>query len=119
MIDLSFVPLEELRKIRSADLPRTEKAARLAAACRLNALYAIKTAGSGHIGSSFSSLDVVTWLHLFEKTADDVYFSSKGHDVPGLYALMTALETMEFSKLGQLRRLGGLPGHPDVYVPGI
>ena len=60
--------------------------------CRLNALVAVKRAGSGHLGSSFSAMDVVAHL-LFEElnTAAvgwehpdrDVYFSSKGHDVPG------------------------------------
>ena len=33
---------------------------------RLNILYMIAKAGSGHIGSSFSSLDIVSWLFLAE-----------------------------------------------------
>ena len=54
----------------------------------------IAYAGSGHIGSSFSSLDIVSWLFLEEMEKDatgkyrDVYFSSKGHDAPGLYAVV-------------------------------
>ncbi len=51
--------------------------------CRLNTLYMIARAGSGHVGSSFSSLDVVSWLYLNELKNDDLYFSSKGHDAPG------------------------------------
>ena len=60
--------------------------------CRANALTAVKRAGSGHLGSSFSALDLVVHL-LFEElnVAElgwehpdrDVFFSSKGHDVPG------------------------------------
>ena len=49
----------------------------------------------------------------------DVYFSSKGHDVPGLYAALYALGVIPRERLLRLRRLGGLDGHPDVGVPGI
>jgi transketolase len=114
-----YVPPREFQRLLSLKADDARKAAVFADACRLNALYAIKRAGSGHIGSTFSSLDIVTWLHLVEMGADDVYFSSKGHDVPGLYAVLTALGRLDFGFLHKLRRLGGLPGHPDVYVPGI
>jgi len=96
--------------------------------CRANALTMVKRAGSGHLGSSFSSLDIVIHL-LFDElnTAElgwdhpdrDVFFSSKGHDVPGLYAALHALGVVPTEKLLRLRRLGGLDGHPDVGVPGI
>ncbi|MGO8264165.1 transketolase, partial [Rhizobium ruizarguesonis] len=56
--------------------------------CSLNALYMIGRAGSGNIGSSFSSLDIVSWLLLEGMTGDYVYFSSKGHDAPGYYAAL-------------------------------
>ena len=74
-------------------------------------------------------MDVVAFL-LFEElnTARlgwehpdrDVYFSSKGHDVPGLYAALFAsrASSRAIGSCG-LRRLGGLDGHPDVGVPGI
>jgi transketolase len=122
---LYWVPLEELERIRRYEGDREVRAALFADACRLNALYMIARAGSGHIGSSFSSLDIVAWLYLEElhQTADsaknDVYFSSKGHDAPGLYAVLTALGRLPFSNIHALRRLGGLPGHPDVSVAGI
>ncbi len=86
---------------------------------RLNTLYMIARAGSGHIGSSFSSMDIVAWLHLEEMQGDDLYFSSKGHDAPGLYAVLIALGRLPFEKLHGLRRLSGLPGHPDVGVAGM
>ena len=44
----------------------------------------------------------------------DRYFSSKGHDVPGLYAVLAALGRLDFELIHALRRLDGLPGHPDV-----
>jgi transketolase len=55
----------------------------------------------------------------FEHPDRDVYFSSKGHDVPGLYAVLHALGVLPAERLLQLRRLGGLDGHPDIAVPGI
>ena len=84
-------------------------------------------AGSGHLGSTFSAMDIVAFL-LFEElnTVDvgwsspdrDVYFSSKGHDVPGLYSAPVALGVPSSERLMRLK-LGGLDGHPDVGVPGI
>jgi transketolase len=96
--------------------------------CRANALTAVKRAGSGHLGSSFSALDIVAhllWEELnvavvgWEHPDRDVFFSSKGHDVPGLYAALHALGVIPTERLLKLRRLGGLDGHPDVGVPGI
>lgn len=40
------------------------------------------------------------------------------HDSPGLYAVHTALNILPFDKIHALRRLDGLPGHPDVGTPG-
>ena len=49
----------------------------------------------------------------------DVYFSSKGHDVPGLYSVLFSLGVILKEQLLKLRRLGGLDGHPDVGIRGI
>ena len=86
----------------------------------------IMQAGSGHIGSSFSSTDLITWLWT-EDLRDpngsapdaDVYFSSKGHDAPALYSLLIATGRLGFDLLPKLRQLNGLPGHPDVSTPFI
>ncbi len=128
MPDLLLVPKSELDRIREADLPPDERLGLLADMCRLNALVAVKRAGSGHLGSTFSAMDIVAFL-LFEElniaavgwdSPDrDVYFSSKGHDVPGLYAALHALGPIPRERLLRLRRLGGLDGHPDVAIPGI
>jgi transketolase len=48
-----------------------------------------------------------------------VYFSSKGHDVPGLYAVLHSFGVISTERLLRLRREGGLDGHPDIRVPGI
>src|SRR6266536_6693473 len=111
---LRYVPTAEFDRIRALDADPVERASAFADACRLNALYMIERAGSGHPGTTFSSLDVVVWLHLEVLQEGDRYFSSKGHDAPGLYAVLTALGRLDFDLIHQLRRLDGLPGHPDV-----
>ena len=128
MPELRLVPKPELDRIRSADVDPDAKLALLADLCRLNALVAVKRAGSGHLGSTFSALDLVAHLLFeelnvaglgFDDPDRDVFFSSKGHDVPGLYAALHALGVVPQERLLRLRRLGGLDGHPDVGVPGI
>ena len=117
---LFWVPSTELERVRRAEGDRFARARCFADACRLNALYMIARAGSGHIGSTFSSLDLVSYLHLEVLRRDaeggplDLYFSSKGHDVPGLYAVLIGLGRLPKEKIHELRRLFGLPGHPDV-----
>jgi transketolase len=119
MPELHYVPLSELERLRRLPAEADARTAIFATCCRINALYMIAQAGSGHIGSSFSSLDIVSWLYLQELGEDDVYFSSKGHDAPGLYAVLLALGVIPFEQIHLLRRLGGLPGHPDVATPGM
>ena len=123
---LSYVPLEAFRAVRGLRVDAAARAAVLADLCRLNTLYMIMRAGSGHIGSSFSSTDIITWLWT-EALRDpnsgaagaDVYFSSKGHDAPALYSLLIALEKLDFDLIHRLRQIDGLPGHPDVATPFI
>ena len=131
MTDLVYAPASELARVRGLAIAPEERAALFANVGRLNALYMIARAGSGHIGTTFSCLDVVSWLFLEElRTADgshgaasggaaDIYFSSKGHDVPALYAILIGTERLPFEQLHTLRQLDGLPGHPDVGTPGI
>jgi len=123
---LTFAPAAAIDAIRRATEDRYERAALLADVCRLNTLYMIMQAGSGHIGSSFSSTDLITWLWTEElvdpnsgRPGADTYFSSKGHDAPALYALLLALGKLDFDLIHRLRRFGGLPGHPDVDTPFI
>jgi transketolase len=115
-VGLRYVPESEFARIRALDGDPHARAAAFADACRLNALYMIERAGSGHPGTTFSSLDIVTWLHLDVLGDGDRYFSSKGHDVPGLYAVLAALGQIDFDLIHELRRLDGLPGHPDVHA---
>ena len=114
MNQLSYLPRSEFDRVRSLAASREDRARLFATLARINTLYMIACAGSGHIGSSFSSLDIVSWLLLEELGDDGIYFSSKGHDAPGLYAALIGLGRIPFEKIHTLRRLGGLPGHPDI-----
>src|SRR5690349_20876732 len=96
--------------------------------CRANTLAAVKRAGSGHLGSSFSAMDIVVWLYYckldvarlgVDHPDRDIYFSSKGHDVPGQYSVLYSLGLLDEARFLKLRRLGGLDGHPDVGIAGI
>ena len=128
MLEIKLIPEEEFQRVRAADIKKYDKLGLLADMCRANALATVKRAGSGHLGSSFSSLDIVTFLYYSEMNTvelgtnhpdRDIYFSSKGHDAPGHYAVFFALGIVPAEQFINLRRLGGTHGHPDVSVPGM
>ena len=116
---LYYISYVEFERIRRLDLPRDQRTSIFADMCRLNALYMISRAGSGHIGSSFSSMDIICWLLLEEMTDDDIFFSSKGHDAPGYYSALIGMGRLDFDLIHKLRKIDGLPGHPDIGTPGI
>ena len=128
MIEISIIPESEFQRVREADIDKYLRLALLSDMCGANARATVKRAGSGHLGSSFSSLDVVTYLYhhemnLAEVGIDhpdrDIYFSSKGHDVPGHYAVLHSLSLLSEEQFEHLRRIDGTHGHPDVSIPGI
>ncbi len=93
-LELQFVPVSAFARVRVAEAPAVERARAFAALARINTLSMIAGAWSGHIGTSFSSLEIMSWLFLNELRdldkgpgACDIFFSSKGHDAPALYAM--------------------------------
>lgn len=118
---LYYVPEEEFSRIISLPINSIKKTKLFASLCRINTLYMIARAGSGHIGSSFSSMEIMSWIQLNEIVPGNgnVFFSSKGHDAPGYYNTMIGNGKLSFDLIHQLRQLGGLPGHPDIKTPGI
>ena len=123
MHKLQFAPLIELKRIMRIKDPFL-MCKILTDVLRINALYMIGQAGSGHPGTSFSAMDIMAWLWFEEmkqpnEEGGDTFFSSKGHDVPALYSILIAQEKLPFNTIHQLRRLNGLPGHPDVGTLGI
>jgi len=126
MVDIYIIPKKEFDRVWNSGIDYFSKLEIIADMNRANALASVKKAGSGHLGSSFSSLDISTFLYYHElnilsegqKSPDrDIYFSSKGHDVPGQYAVLYSLGLLPESQMLLLRRLEGLCGHPDVGTP--
>lgn len=124
----NLIKKEEFDKVKKIEERWSKKMQLFSDMCRFNTLVAVKKAGSGHLGSSLSAMDITTHLYLNEMNVldvgldspdRDIYFSSKGHDVPGLYSLFFALGIIPEQKLLMLRRLNGLDGHPEVRQPGI
>jgi transketolase len=126
MVDIYIIPKTEFNRVWNSGIDYFSKLGIIADMNRANALASVKKAGSGHLGSSFSSLDISTFLYYHElnilsagqKSPDrDIYFSSKGHDVPGQYAVLYSLGLLPEKQMLLLRRLEGLCGHPDVSTP--
>lgn len=127
-MSIRIIPEEEFRRIQGANIDPFDRLAILADMNRVNTLASVKKAGSGHLGSSFSAMDIVTFLYYAEMNVTalgvdhpdrDIYFSSKGHDVPGLYAVLFSLGILPKEQFLGLRRIGGTCGHPDVSTAGI
>ena len=85
----------------------------LADGCRLNAVTAVQIAGSGHLGTSLSSLDIMVAVRAFldgdkfltSSPSGAIFFSSKGHDAPAYYATMHLCGELKDEDLFSLRRL--------------
>ncbi len=127
-VHYNLINKSEFDKVKSFNGNWAVKMKLFADMCRYNTLVAVKKAGSGHLGSSLSAMDITTYIYLnemnvfdvgFDSPDRDIYFSSKGHDVPGLYSLFYALGIIPEEKLLMLRRLHGLDGHPEVRQNGI
>jgi transketolase len=82
----------------------------------------IQRAGSGHIGSSLSCVDIITTLKFSEmnwtagrdRCDSDVFVLSKGHAVPAWYAVLMVSGELQTKYLGSLREIDSpLQGHPD------
>lgn len=125
---MGYLPTNEFQRVNAANLEWEEKLPLIAQMARLNTLFSIKRAGSGHIGSSFSALDIVVYLYYrylnisrvgIHAPQRDLFFSSKGHDAPGHYAVLYSLGILNDEMFLNLRRFGGLEGHPDIETPGI
>src|SRR3989337_453683 len=125
-LDLHYVPVTEFQRLLQANADAVTRTRAFAALARINTLYMIAGAWSGHLGTSFSSLEIMSWLFLNElrdldkgPAACDIFFSSKGHDAPALYNVLIGLGLLPEDKLDHLRRLHGLPGHPHVETPYV
>jgi transketolase len=128
MLNVELITKDEFQRVMDANIEKYARLALLSDMCAANTLATVKRAGSGHLGSSFSSLDIVTYLYHHEMNIAevgidhpdrDIYFSSKGHDAPGHYAVLHSLGLLPEERFQLLRRLNGTHGHPDVSIPGM
>jgi len=119
---------EDFGKIRSLSASQAEKLSIMADMVRFNALAAIVHARSGHIGASFSAIEVLTVLYHHTMSLDarnpakagrDIFILSKGHAAAGQYAALASAGFMPEERLLGFRQFRGLQGHVDVSVPGV
>ncbi len=103
--------------------------AQLAVSLRLDVLRMVQTAGSGHVDSSFSVIEILVALYFSvmrvrprepQWPERDRLVLSKGHAAPALYAALARRGFFPVEELATLRRLDShLQGHPTLATPGI
>ncbi len=109
------------------DISRLKEIAKNA---RIDVIKMLEEAKGGHPGGSFSEIELVTALYAYEMThypdnpdADDRdrFVLSKGHGIPGVYAVMAQLGYWSSDDLMTLRKIDSpFQGHPDCCkLPGI
>lgn len=117
--ELFYFEKSQFNKIIKKKISWLSKKKALSNMLRLNILYMIQNAGSGHIGTSFSSIDLLNYIYFDFLDKEDIYFSSKGHDAPALYSVLMAKNILPFSNIHKFRKIKGLPGHPDIKTKGV
>jgi transketolase len=99
------------------ELPyRLAQLGQLANDVRACLLKMIHLAGSGHVGSSLSCVDLVSVLMFDQMDRDDqdIFILSKGHAAPTWYAALMVAGKLDRNEIGTLRRIDSrLQGHPD------
>jgi len=90
---------------------------------RIDVIKMLNAAASGHSGGSLSEIEILVSLYAYEMNHDpknpcmenrDRFVLSKGHGIPGLYAIMANLGYWSREDLLTLRALESpFQGHPD------
>ncbi len=90
------------------------------------ALDMIVEAGSGHGGIIMSSAPIIYTLFKYYMNIDinnldflnrDKFIFSAGHGVPLLYGIDYFLNLLKLDDLKKIRKIGFLPGHPELKTP--
>ena len=101
-----------------------------AAKARCLGLEMVYSAASGHIGGSFSAMDILTVLYFDVMNVDvknpgnpdrDRFVLSKGHCTPALYPVLALRGYFDESELKMFRSIDGhMSGHAEMkYVKGV
>src|SRR5882757_8119704 len=106
--------------LESFTMPSYAELDRLSVEVRKVVLRMIFAAGSGHIGSSLSCVDLLATLRFDQMDWSDapgkreVFVLSKGHAVPAWYATLIVAGDLDPELESSLRTLDSpLQGHPD------
>ena len=91
---------------------------------RIDVIKMLEAAGSGHSGGSLSEIEIIVSLYAYEMNHDpgnpckedrDRFVLSKGHGIPGLYAVMAYFGYWKREDLLSLRQIESpFQGHPDI-----
>lgn len=91
----------------------------MAGAVRADALRAVFSAHSGHIGIVLGAADIITAVFAnFMRRGIDRFVLSAGHGSALLYATLK-LAGYNIGNLETFRKIGGLPGHPEYGIDGV
>ncbi len=112
---------------KSYDISKLKELARKS---RVDVIKMLAEAGSGHPGGSLSEIEILASLygHVMKHDTENIDMPdrdrlvlSKGHGIPGLYAVMANVGYWERDELLTLRKLDSrFQGHPDrVRIPAI
>jgi len=108
---------------------------KLAAQFRIDLLWAVHKAKSGHATTALSCIDILTLLYFGDIDGKqimkydpqkpqwegrDYFILSKGHAAPALYTVLAWLGFFPKDELGHLRQINSLlEGHPVNKIPGV
>lgn len=86
---------------------------------RCDALRAVLSAHSGHVGIVLGAADIITAVFAnFVRRGVDRFVLSAGHGSAMLYAVLR-LAGYHVGSIESFRKIGGLPGHPEYGIDGV
>ena len=86
---------------------------------RANALGAVLSAHSGHVGIILDASEIITAIYANHlRRGIDRFVLSSGHGSAMLYAVLK-LVGYKIDDLNTFRKIGGLPGHPEYGIDGV
>ena len=86
---------------------------------KAHALDALRCAGSGHFGIVLGAADIITTIYAnFLRRGQDKFIMSAGHGSILLYSVLK-LAGYDIQDLKSYRKIGGLPGHPELGIDGV
>ncbi len=113
----------------------TAELKKLATKLRIDCLWAVHKANSGHATTSLSCIDIIIFLYCGDINSApimkydpqkphwdgrDYFILSKGHGCPALYTVLAHRGFFPKEELGHLRQINSLlEGHPVRKIPGI